>query len=201
MRLGVFGGTFDPIHTAHLRVAEEVADALRLKQVLFVPAGRPPHRRQPHAAPEQRLAMVRLAVAGNPRFAVSDLEIRKSGPSYTVETLAELRRTHPRDRLFFLLGLDQLAELRHWHQPERLLELCHLVALSRPGQAEPKASVLLGPNGRRLPARAYTLVRVSALDISATAIRRLARKGASLRYLVPESVRAYLQRKMLYREP
>jgi len=199
MRIGVFGGTFDPIHIAHLRVAEEAAEALTLDRVLFIPSGRPPHRSQPVAKPEQRLAMVRLAVADNPRFVVSDLEIKRRGTSYTVDTLAELAAQKPRDEFYLLLGMDQMLQLSTWHEPVRLLELCRLVAFTRPGASETPGPIYLGPERRALSRRQFSLVRVSALEISATDIRRRAGRGHSLRYLVPDSVAEYIRKHRLYR--
>ena len=198
VRIGVFGGTFDPLHLAHLRVAEEVAEKQRLDKVIFIPAGRPPHRRPPQASPEHRLAMVRLGVAGNPRFECSACEIRRPGLSFTVDTLAVLKQKHPRARFFLLMGMDQLLELHAWRDVGRLLKLCHVVAFSRPGQPLPKPGSILGPGSASLSARAYTVQVVSALDISATLIRRRARLGESLKYLLPDPVIRYLRKHKLY---
>lgn len=198
MRIGVFGGTFDPLHLAHLRVAEEVAEKQRLDKVLFIPAARPPHRRAPQASPQDRLAMVRLGVAGNPKFEVSDCEIKRPGISYTVDTLAALKQRHPRDHFFLLMGMDQLLELHAWHDVPRLLKLCRVVAFSRPGQPLPEPGSVPGPHGKPLPTRAFTVQSVSALEISATLIRRRAQRKESLRYLLPESVIRYLQKHQLY---
>jgi nicotinate-nucleotide adenylyltransferase len=198
MRIGIFGGTFDPLHLAHLRVAEEVAERQRLDKVIFIPAGRPPHRPAPQASPEHRLAMVRLGIAGNPRFAVSDCEIKRPGPSFTVDTLAVLKSGHPRDSLFLLMGMDQLRELHAWHEVSRLLSLCRVVAFSRPGQPLPQPGSIPGPGRAALPSRAYTIQAVSALEISATLIRRRVRRGESLRYLLPETVIRYLHQHQLY---
>lgn len=196
MRLGIFGGTFDPIHFAHLRVAEEVAEALRLDRVLFIPAGRPPHRQRPEASARQRLAMVRLAIASHPRFTALDLEVRRPGKSYTVDTLAELTRQFPGARLYLLLGMDQMREFPNWHEPEKLLTFCRLAVFSRPGMDPAQPENLPG-----LPRSRYCLVQVSTLDISATAIRRLARRNRSLKYLLPDAVIAYIRKHGLYRPP
>ncbi len=200
MRIGILGGTFDPIHLAHLRVAEEVAEALRLRRILFVPAGDPPHRPKPKAAPAQRLAMVRLALASNPKFAACDLEIRRRGKSFTVDTLLQLTRSRPRDSFYLLVGMDQVAELASWKEPRRLLQLCRLVALTRPGHRRADSRRLLGPDRRPLGKGTYHLLAVSALDISATDIRRRARQGHSLRYLVPDAVDNYIRRHRLYQD-
>jgi nicotinate-nucleotide adenylyltransferase len=198
VRIGVFGGTFDPLHVAHLRVAEEVAEKQRLDQVIFIPAGRPPHRRAPLASPAHRLAMVRLGVAGNPRFTCSDCEVRRPGLSFTVDTLAALHAEYPRARFFLLMGMDQLRELHAWRDLPRLLSLCRVVAFSRPGQPLPRLGNIVGPAGAPLSPRAFTVQSVSALDISGTDVRRRAHRGESLRYLVPEPVAAYLQKHRLY---
>ncbi len=197
MRLGVFGGTFDPIHLAHLRVAEAVAEALDLDRVLFVPAGRPPHRGRPHASPQARLAMVCFAIAGNPRFAVTDLEVRRREPAYTVDTLTLLHHLYPRSELFLLLGMDQLRDFPHWHRPEKVLELCRLAVFPRSGVTPPSRPLRL-PSGRVLPRSRVLRVPVRELSISATDIRRRAAAGRSLRYLLPDAVAAYLQRHRLY---
>lgn len=198
MRLGVFGGTFDPIHMAHLRVAEDVAEALDLDRVLFVPAGRPPHRGRPHASPQARLAMVCFAIAGNPRFAVTDLEVRRRETSYTVDTLTLLRHLYPRAELFLLLGMDQLRDFPRWHRPDRVLELARLAVFPRPGVREPVRPVRL-PSGRVLPRSRVRRVPVRELSISATDIRRRAAAERSLRYLLPDAVAAYIRRHHLYR--
>lgn len=198
MRIGIFGGTFDPLHLAHLRVAEEVAEKQHLDKVLFIPAGHPPHRRAPQASPEHRLAMVRLGVAGNPRFASSDCEIKRPGPSYTVDTLAQLKQKYPLDKFFLLMGMDQLLTLHAWLDVPRLLDLCHVVAFSRPGQPLPEPNSISGPGHKALPQKVYTLQTVSALEISATLIRRRARRGESLKYLLPEPVITYLLKHKLY---
>lgn len=200
MRIGIFGGTFDPVHLAHLRAAEEVAEALRLERVIFVPAGQPPHRLRPLASPAHRLAMVRLAVAGNPRFEVSDLEIRRRGKSFTLDTLEELARRRPADERFLLLGMDQFLQLPSWHEPVRVLQLCKLAVFARPGVTAAEAPAL-GPRGRSVSRRHFSLVRVSALDISATDIRQRAARGLSLRYLVPDAVADYIRKYKLYRAP
>jgi nicotinate-nucleotide adenylyltransferase len=194
MRIGLFGGTFDPIHYAHLRVAEEVAEALRLERGLFIPAGQPPHRNHPSATAAERLAMVRLAGAGNPRFEASDLEGNRPGKSFTVDTVAELARRRPGDLFSLLLGMDQFVQLPGWHETERLLSLCRLAVFARPGVPARRK-----PAGRVIPRGRSIVVPVSALDISATDIRRRAARGLSLRYLLPERVAAYIRRRRLYR--
>ena len=135
--MGIFGGTFDPIHYAHLRTAFELQQALRLKEIRFLPAGNPPHRDQPIADAKLRLEMVQLAVAGQPGFLVDDREVRKAGPSYSVETLAELRHEYPDRSLCLIVGMDAFLSLPKWHQWQELLQLAHLVVAHRPGWRAP----------------------------------------------------------------
>ena len=141
MRLGVFGGTFDPIHNGHLMVAEQCRDRLSMERVLFVPARLPPHKRErPLTAPHHRMAMVRLAIASNPGFEASSIELGRPGPSYSVDTLRQLRQNQPEDtEMFFIMGADSLNDLASWHNPAGLLANCKLIVVSRPGApaAEP----------------------------------------------------------------
>src|SRR5947208_14910068 len=134
MRVGIFGGTFDPVHFGHLVVAEQCREQGRLDRVWFVPAPRPPHKPGPTLTRfDQRVEMLQLALAGNPAFSVSEVEKERSGPSYTVDTVAELLRRHPADEFFLLVGSDTLADLPLWHEPGRLLEMVGLLVVARPG--------------------------------------------------------------------
>lgn len=188
MRIGVLGGTFDPPHTGHLIVASVAFEALRLDRLLFVPAAVPPHKLGTViATPQQRLQMVRLAVAGDPRFEVDDVELRRSGASYTVDTLRELREREPDAELFFLLGADQLRELHTWRDPEAVSRLACLAVLSRGEERISEAG-----RYRFLP------VAVPRIDIAATEIRRRVASGESVRYLVPEAVREMIGSERLY---
>ena len=141
--MGIFGGTFDPIHYAHLRTAFELQQALRLKEIRFLPAGNPPHRDQPVADAQLRLKMVELATAGQAGFVVDDREVRKEGPSYSVETLGELRHEYPDRSLCLIVGMDAFLSLPKWHQWQELLQLAHLVVAHRPGWRAPG----MGPLG------------------------------------------------------
>jgi nicotinate-nucleotide adenylyltransferase len=199
----VFGGTFNPVHLAHLRVAEEVREALGLDRVLFVPARIPPHKTSAQVAPPaERLAMVREAVAGNPRFEVSDLELRRQGPSYSVDTLAALRAgLGARDRLWFLLGADSFREIHTWHRFPEIFRVADLAVMRRP----PDLGALPPPPGlageleavaggyRHASGRDVRFVPVTLLDISSTQIRRALAEGRSVRYLVPDAVLARLE--------
>ena len=200
--IGVFGGTFDPVHYGHLRTAFELWQLLRLAEVRFLPTGNPPHRDQPLAGAELRLRMVRAAVAGQPAFTVDDREIRRSGVSYSVDTLAELRAEYPRRSLCLLLGMDAFLGLPHWHRWRELLELAHIVVAHRPGWKAPT----MGPLGevmvdhgtgsiRELHERTAGRIYVHAvtqLEISSTELRQLIISGLDPHYLVPDEVRRIL---------
>ncbi len=188
--IGVFGGTFDPPHLGHLIVASDVCLALQLDRLLFIPAAVPPHKQSlVEAAAEQRLAMVRAAIRGDPRFEADDLELRREGPSYSVDTLRALRERFRGRDLYFLLGADALREIHTWREPEELARLARLVVFARDGEAAQGQS--------RLPASSVSVTRV---DISATEIRRRVRQGLPIRYLVPEPVREIIERERLYRK-
>jgi nicotinate-nucleotide adenylyltransferase len=192
-RIGVFGGTFDPPHLGHLVIAEHAAAQLALEQVLFVPTGVPPHKRdRAVAAARHRLAMTRRAVRGNPRFEVSTAETRRRGASYTVETLRAIAQSCPGTRLFLVLGEDSLRDFPTWHEPEAILRLATLAVAPRPLGAASRSRPSLG--GRR------RIVRIEAprLEISSSAIRERVRRGRVIRYLVPDPVAAYIARHHLY---
>jgi len=190
VRIGVLGGTFDPPHIGHLIVAQDAWSALGLDRVLFVPAAVPPHKRGRVQTPaEVRLAMVEAACANDPRFEASDLEIRRGGTSYTVDTLRALKERDPQGALFFLLGADQFRDIHTWRSPEELARLAELVALSRPGYPNVEPAI-------RLP---YRRLDVTCVDISATEIRRRVAAGEPIRYLVPEAVEAIIRAHGLYR--
>lgn len=197
-RLGVFGGTFDPIHNGHLFIAEEAAEELGLDRMLIVPARDPPHRQaEPSASAEDRLAMVKLAIAGNPRFEASRIELERDGPSYTVDTLAALRERHADTEIVFIIGMDSVPELPRWHDPEGILRLAHLVAVQRGGRELADLSALEGvlPSAKGR----VTLISHQGLEISATDVRQRLEEGRSVRYLVPDRVIEYIQSRGLYR--
>lgn len=202
--LGVFGGTFDPIHVAHLAVAEEAADALGLECVVFVPAGRPPHKPDVEITPaEHRLAMVELAVAGNERFSVDRLELDRAGPSYTVDTLEALRASReaaglPPD-LSLILSAEAFLGLMTWHEPRRVLELARLIVAPRDGFPEAGPDFLV----EHVPDFAGRAIFLDGprLRLSASELRGRAAAGRSLRYLVPDAVAAYIGDHGLYRNP
>jgi len=193
--LGVFGGSFNPPHQAHLIVAERVCDALALDKVLWIPAHIPPHKQHDPelAAPEHRLAMTRLAIQGNPHFELSDIELKRSGPSYTVDTLRTLKQEYPGTELFLILGGDSFQQFPTWHQPEEIVKYAHLVVYHRPGADFSKVP-------ERFIKHAY-FIRTPLLEISGTTIRKWVRTGHSIRYVVPDTVRLYIEEHHLYRIP
>ncbi|HEY3809602.1 MAG TPA: nicotinate-nucleotide adenylyltransferase [Steroidobacteraceae bacterium] len=206
--IGVFGGTFDPIHYGHLRTAFELWQALKLAQVRFLPTGNPPHREAPLASSELRLEMVRAAVAGQPGFAVDDREIRRSGVSYSVDTLSDLRREHPQRSLCLLLGMDAFLGMPSWHRWRDIFELAHVVVAHRPGWKAP----MTGPLGEEMVDRGTGSVHdlhasiagrihvhaVTQLEIASTDLRALILSGRDLRYLVPDAVRDLIVRTGCY---
>jgi nicotinate-nucleotide adenylyltransferase len=181
------GGTFDPIHLGHLRAAETAREALQLDQVLFVPAGQPPHREAPKAPAPDRFAMVGLAAGERAGFVASDVELRREGPSYTVDTLGSLRSSCPGDELVLIVGSDTFPEMRGWRDSERVFALAQVAVVSRPG-AEPAAT-----------AARVACVYGPALEVSSSAIRELLRQRRSVRYLVPAPVADYIEKRGLYR--
>ena len=201
--IGLFGGTFDPIHYGHLRTAFELWQSLGLEEVRFMPTGSPPHRDQTYAAAEHRVAMVRAAVAGQPAFVVDDREVRRSGVSYSVDTLTELRAEHPDRSLCLLLGMDAFLGLPNWHRWRELLDLAHIVVAHRPGWKAPthgplgEVMVDRGTGGIRdlheKPAGRIYVRAVTQLEISSTELRQLIVAGQDPRYLVPEEVRRLIR--------
>lgn len=209
--IGIFGGTFDPIHFGHLRLAEEMAEGIGLSRVLFIPAGQPPHRGAPRTAAPHRLEMVRRAIAGNPRFAVDAREVQSPRPSYTVDTLTALRAELGDEQpLWLLLGADAFLGLPSWHEWRRLFELAHIAVAARPGaqlmQSDAMPEVLKNEVSQRQvaagpdtgPAGSVLLRQTPPLDISATAIRDTLARHGSARYLLPDAVLDYIHEHQLY---
>jgi nicotinate-nucleotide adenylyltransferase len=207
IRLGLFGGTFNPIHYGHLRSAEEVAEVLGLNRVWFIPAAVPPHKPTQEMTPYAlRCEMTRLAVGDHPVMEVSDIEGRRPGRSYSIETLRQIRREMgPACELHFILGLDAILEISTWKDYSQLFNLCHFVVLDRPGydrsllkevllrEVHPDFQPLKAGAGFRHPSGYQVIfLETTLLDISATGIRRLVRQGRSIRYLLPEAVRRFI---------
>jgi len=191
VKLGLLGGMFDPIHLGHLRAAEIVRESLGLDEVIFVPAGVPPHRGRPAAAGLDRYAMVALATSTQRAFLPSDVELAREGPSYTVETVAQLRGRHPQAEVFLIVGSDNLPMIAEWREPERLLEMCTVAVVERPGSAP-------APAGKVPPAR-LRRVEGTTLPIASRDLRERIRAGRSVRHLVPDGVADYIEKRGLYR--
>ena len=195
--LGILGGTFDPIHMGHLRMAEHVFQRMELEQIIFIPAYVPPHKLGQDFAPaEDRYAMTELAVADNPHFIVSDMEIKRTGVSYTIDTIRELHRQYADKELHFIIGADSVAQLHTWHNIEEMLEMTTFVAVWRPGY-EGAMEELVRHLGQRARERVL-LLDTPVYDISSTEIRTRIREGRSLAGLVPGSVEKYIFEHGLY---
>jgi nicotinate-nucleotide adenylyltransferase len=197
-RLGIFGGTFDPIHIGHLIIATELRHALRLDRVLFVPSGHPPHKADQAVSPNaDRLAMLHLAIADNAAFAISTLDLDRPGPSYTSDLLAMLHDQHPTAQLVFLMGEDSLRDLPIWHQPERIVSLAEIGVAIRP-EIETDLETIY----QRVPAARgrITIIPTTLIDISASELRRRVRDGGPIRYQVLDSVESYIMTNELYRK-
>jgi nicotinate-nucleotide adenylyltransferase len=217
MKVGIFGGTFNPVHYGHLRAAEEVMEKLGLNKILFIPSGKPPLKTREITETKHRYEMVRLAIADNPCFELSDIECRLPEKSYTVITIEELKKTDPAAKFFFILGIDAFLDIPNWWQPERLITLTHFIIISRPGSTF--CDLQLSPymkinknilkeldmcrtemNTARLKSeREATLLRLTPIGISSTEIRRLIKQGRSIKYLLPADIQSYIITNKLYK--
>ncbi|MEW6162849.1 MAG: nicotinate-nucleotide adenylyltransferase [Nitrospirota bacterium] len=219
MKIGIFGGTFNPIHYGHLRAAEEVRERFDLTKIIFIPSKDPPLKKEELLYPEHRYKMAELAISGNRFFGISDIEYRRPGKSYSVHTVEELRNIYQDTNLYFILGIDAFLEIPNWWQPERLISLIDFVVISRPFFRF--IDLLLSPyihayaDKRTLErldkaeiesyaiklrsSREITAFRIPLVDISASEIRRLVREERSIKYLLPESVESYIIANKLYK--
>lgn len=214
MNIGLMGGTFNPVHLAHLRIAEEARERCGLDRVLFVPAADPPHK--PLAGEVsfgQRCEMVRLAIADNPDFELSDIEGQRGGKSYSIDTISRFRSDHPGDGLYFIIGSDSFLEIGLWHRYAEIFRLCSLIVVERPGcpishpfvalPAPVQAEFVYHAVSRRLEHAVGTTVQFltgSPLEISSSEIRRLTATGHSIKYLVPPQVEMYIKEQRIYSE-
>ncbi|HAY79266.1 MAG TPA: nicotinic acid mononucleotide adenylyltransferase [Planctomycetaceae bacterium] len=202
MRLGIFGGTFDPVHVGHLLLAETCREQCELDAIWFVPAAFPPHKlTRKIASDKDRIEMLQLATAGHPSFQISTVEIDRGGVSYTAETLTHIQQQHPEAELFFLMGADSLAELATWKDPQRICELAIPLVVRRAGSPTPDLAVfntLASPT--RLTEISRYQVEMPVLEISSTDLRERAGHQRSLRYQVPRAVECYIETQRLYRD-
>ncbi|MFZ3114676.1 MAG: nicotinate-nucleotide adenylyltransferase [Syntrophales bacterium] len=213
MKWGILGGTFDPIHIGHLRGAEEIGEAFSLERVIFIPASQPPHKETPQVTSfAQRARMVQLAIVGQPIFSFSDLEGKRAGPSYAVETVGELLSQNRGLELYFIMGQDAFQEIKTWKDWEKLLLSCHTVVMTRPGYQNTAPADVLPPafacqflyneaqNGYQGPTGQTIYFRpVTLLDVSSSELRTRIKAGKSIRYLVPDPVQAYIDAEGCYR--
>jgi nicotinate-nucleotide adenylyltransferase len=197
-RFGIMGGTFDPIHLGHLVVANEVLNIYNLDKIIFVPAGNPPHKIGTRASSWDRYFMTNIATNSNAKFTVSDLEIKSSDKSYTLNTLKEFNNTYPDTDFYFITGTDAVIDLPNWHEPQELLKLCKFIAVSRPGISKEDAEYKIDEIRISLNADIEQL-QVPMLQISSTDIRDRFERGVSAKYLLPESVEQYILKNNLYR--
>ena len=195
-RLGIMGGTFDPIHYGHLLMAEEARQAFALDQVVFVPNGRPAHKKAYLvSSPEDRYAMTLLATGSNACFTCSRMELERPGPSYTIDTLRAFRVLHPElDALYFITGADAVLEILTWHEYDKLAEECRFIAVTRPGFVLDRLEEMLDAAFLHQ----ISFLPIPGLEISSTDLRRRVREGRSVKYLTPETVEGYIQQKGLY---
>ncbi len=200
--IGLFGGTFDPPHLGHLISAEVLADALSLDQVIFIPSGNPPHKKDlTITSGEKRMAMLRLAIADNPRFVISDWELQQKVATYTINTVLYFQKTHPTARLYWLIGADSLHDLPNWYEFEKLIESVDIVTAYRGGLEIEK--ILSGLKNRltnvQFEKLRKNLIKTPMIEIAAHELREKVRNGLTIRYLVPSAVEYYIRQEGLYR--
>jgi nicotinate-nucleotide adenylyltransferase len=218
LKVGVFGGTFNPIHYGHLRAAEEVREKLGFDKVLFIPSGKPPLKTKDIALAAHRFKMARLAILDNPFFEISDIEIKRTGKSYTVNTVEGLKKACPSTEFYLILGIDAFLDIPNWRHPERLIALANFVIISRPGSRF--ADLRLSPYLKKINRQALkriddaeqdscmselesrreaVLLRITPMEISATDIRNALKDGKSIKYLLPAEVQSYIIINKLYK--
>ncbi|MCA9269160.1 MAG: nicotinate-nucleotide adenylyltransferase [Planctomycetales bacterium] len=201
MRLGIYGGSFDPVHYGHLLLAECCREQLALDEVWFLPAAVPPHKtRQARAADKHRAEMLQLAIGGHDAFRLATLELERGGVNYTFETLEQIQRDRPDDRLFFLMGADSLDDFPRWREPARICQAATISVVARPGAPAPDFDALLGvASGEQIAAMRAAVVTMPLIELSSSDLRRRVAAGQSVRYRTPAAVRKYIESHGLYR--
>lgn len=201
VRIGIMGGTFDPIHYGHLIAAEEAKDKFAMDKVLFIPSGDPPHKKNYKVTPaELRYAMTLLATVGNPKFEVSRIEINRKGYSYTIDTLREIRENCPEADYYFITGADAILDILSWKDPKELLRLCKFIAATRPGYCLNQLDRVMAKlgYGSWREEKLVSILEIPAVSISSTEIRLRVQNGQSIRYLVPDEVLQFIMKNKLY---
>lgn len=194
--IGILGGTFNPIHVGHLMIAEEARQSFDLEKVIFIPDSIPPHKSVDSATPMQRLEMTKIAIEENPYFCASDMELQRTGPSYTFDTIKDLKKKYgPNHKLFFIAGTDTIQDLPNWLNPEALLDLCEFIGCARPDGTEAIDNIIahFGPLGSRIHK-----LEVPTMELSSTELRYRIRHGISVRYFIPPKVLQYIQDNEVY---
>lgn len=215
-RLGIFGGTFNPIHYGHLRAAEEVRYMMGLEKIIFIPSGNPPLKTSGLAPAQGRYEMARQAIDKNPFFGISDIECKRTGKSYTVETMLTFREIYKDEEFYLILGIDSFLEMPSWHQPEKIMEFANFIVISRPGYSfsslyhniAADEETLSGLDAHTIRmheatlrgSKKISLLNVTPIDISATGIRKMVKDGKSIKYLLPETAESFIISNKLYLE-
>ncbi len=191
-KIGIMGGTFDPVHAGHLIIAEKAREEFGLEKVLFIPSGTPPHKRKVFASSRHRFAMVEIAIEGNRYFAVSDIEVKRKNPSYTYDTVSLIKRMYPEMEMYFITGEDALSEIKTWHRYEELIK--ETVFLVAPREKRPSAGI------PRMPFFEYRFIEMPLLGMSSSYIRDCISTGKTVKYLLPDRVLEYIRKYSLYRD-
>lgn len=191
MRIGLLGGTFNPIHYGHLILAEECRKNFHLQKIVFIPSAVPPHKGRRITCPKHRYNMVKLAVQNNKRFAIADIELERKGPSFSWETIQYFTRRHPKDPIYFILGIDSLLKIDAWKGKRKVLDLCNFIAATRPGYRIKDI-----PSSIR---KKIKLIKIPGVDISSSQIRKRVKAGKSIKYLLPPKIEEYIYKYRLYK--
>lgn len=198
-RVAIMGGAFDPLHYGHLVTAQTVYDSFDVDKVVIMPLGEAPHKNMSSATAEERYEMIKAAVADNPAFAVSSMEIERKGKTYTVDTLSEIKKNNPNTEIYFVMGADEITSVERWKQPEKLLKMCDFIAVTRPGFDNEKVKNKIDSIRKKYGCNIFFL-EVPSLDISSTELREKIRSGKNVKYLIPKETEKYIADHDLYKE-